>query len=92
VTSDTGYHSNPNTRDLDPRDTRSGGLKSGSGSASSIERPGFKTREEFQRDFERRERELREVLARSSRKPEPPVTMERERDSLGASTRSDPGQ
>ncbi|WAR21703.1 hypothetical protein MAR_015677, partial [Mya arenaria] len=107
VTSDTGYHSNPNLRSHSPFSQReAAGLDSGdrdlnrrnqgngkginpSGSENTIsERPGFKTREEFQRDFERRERELKEVLARSRR---PHTSVPLERDSLGASTRSDPG-
>ena len=53
--------------------------------SSNLEKPGFKTREEFQRDFERRERELKEVLSR------PRVHSETVHESLGTTTRSDPG-
>ena len=97
VTTDTGYHSTT-TRSRSPFSLREvtrsekgdGGSKEATASRpSGIERPGFKTREEFQRDFERREQELKAVLARSSQRQEP--VLPASRDSLGQSTRSDPG-
>ncbi|KAH3787914.1 hypothetical protein DPMN_166045, partial [Dreissena polymorpha] len=97
VTTDTGYHSTT-TRSRSPFSLRevtrsekgdSGSKEATASRPSGIERPGFKTREEFQRDFERREQELKAVLARSSQRQEP--VLPANRDSLGQSTRSDPG-
>lgn len=94
VKTDTGYSSNRSRSPHSPRTgSRPDEVKSRSdltraapvGGAASLERPGFKTREEFQRDFERRERELKELLAR------PRVHEQTEHESLGTTTRSDPG-
>ncbi|KAL4231892.1 Alstrom syndrome [Mactra antiquata] len=82
VTTDTGYQT-ATIRSRSPVSQRDD-LDTVGQSAGRLERPGFKTREEYQRDFEQREKELKELL--SKRQPINPS-----RDSLGTSTRSDPG-
>lgn len=107
MTTDTGYHSNRSRspgRESAVENRRSeviGGSQVPAG--TSLEKPGFKTREEFQRDFERRERELKELLSERPRqevlprqpREEPLPRQPREetvvQDSLGTTTRSDPG-
>lgn len=95
VTTDTGYYSN---RSRSPYNTTEG-VRSEQGNRNTetvrvapadegnkgLERPGFKTREEFQRDFERREQQLKELLSR------PRITEQTEHESLGTTVRSDPG-
>lgn len=71
---DTGYQSRTTDRDM----------KLGTEPVSQLERPGFRTREEFERDFAQRERELRAEMQRR-------LSERRLEQQLGASTRSDPG-
>ncbi|XP_053407014.1 uncharacterized protein LOC123546728 isoform X2 [Mercenaria mercenaria] len=85
VTADTGYQT-ATMRSRSPASLKDDHEPNSNGhNAGGLDRPGFKTREEYQRDFERRERELKELL--SKRNP-----VETQRDSLGTSTRSDPGE
>ena len=59
VTADTGYQTGT-MRSRSPASLKDDRDPYSKGQASSgLERPGFKTREEYQRDFEKRERELK---------------------------------